>query len=203
MAPGNSHKGHHRGLCCPKGQRSPALSLSTYNSSASLCNISWKPGKILLKERHIWHSDSLNHKHGYYQDIELFMLLVYNRNRFLIIQVTPTSCVGHCKTSFLAVSLCPLLPTSCSHRSFRTRQPEGSNVQMHAYLGGFPVVSSCMYNENPTRDRHLQGPHDRPTFLTSTCMTLLLPYYIAANQTYLLLRHTSFFLTSIPLLFNK
>ena len=138
-----------------------------------------------------------------YQDIELFMLLVYNRNRFLIIQVTPTSCVGHCKTSFLAVSLCPLLPTSCSHRSFRTRQPEGSNVQMHAYLGGFPVVSSCMYNENPTRDRHLQGPHDRPTFLTSTCMTLLLPYYIAANQTYLLLRHTSFFLTSIPLLFNK
>ena len=157
LASGKSHKGHHRGLCCPKGQRSPALSLSTRNGSASLCIISWKPGKILLKERHIWHSDSSNHKHGYYQDIELFTLLVYNRNRFLIIQVTPTSsCVGHYKT-FLAVSLCPLLPTSCFYRSFRTRQPEGSNIQMHTYLGEFPVVSGCMHNENPTRDHNLQG----------------------------------------------
>lgn len=202
LASGKSHKGHHRGLCCPKGQRSPALSLSTCNSSASLCIISWKPGKILLKERHIWHSDSSNHKHGYYQDIELFMLLVYNRNRFLIIQVTPTSCVGHYKTFFLAVSLCPLLPTSCFHRSFRTRQPEGSNIQMHAYLGELPVVSSCRHNENPPREHNLQGPHARPASLTSTCMTRLLAYYIAANQTYLL-RYTSFFPTPISLFFNK
>lgn len=53
-------------------------------TTALLCIISWKPGKILLKERYIWHSGSLNHEHGYYQDIELFTLLVYNRNRFLI-----------------------------------------------------------------------------------------------------------------------
>lgn len=116
------------------------------------------------------------------------MLLISNRNRFLIVQVASPLAQIAIKPYSWRVSCVPYSLPLCSHKSFPVRQPGGllqPHIHTHTHIRGRPSRGLLLHTQwNPYSSPWSPRPIGQTSSVTSTLITLCFAHHIEANQAF-------------------